>query len=82
MFPDGKYVWPDLEYCTTTFHIGEKIIIEDEPTIYVITDIQNQFRRKKNGIEMILRNIILAPINPSDSKENICVQMKASRQTQ
>lgn len=64
-FPDGKVQhWINISYCEAQFNIGEKIIIEDDPQIYLIADIQNQFRvMEKNDagteFKMIMRNIIL-----------------------
>jgi len=61
-FDDGH--WLDTSYCDTQFNVGEKIIIEGEPQIFVVVDVQNQFRRMDRNeagqaLKMIMRNVIL-----------------------
>ena len=60
-FPDGttNHII-DLSYCESQFNIGEKIVIEDDPQVYIITDVQNQFRKSSSVLKMILRNVFLA----------------------
>jgi len=64
-FPDGRTNdWLNLSYCHAQFNIGEKIIIEDDPRIFTIVDIQNQFRQMPPNsagteLKMMMRNIIL-----------------------
>ena len=64
-FPEGcEEHWIDTSYCDAQFNIGEKIIIEGKPEVFVVVDIQNQFRLMEEdeagqAIKMIMRNIIL-----------------------
>jgi len=65
-FPEGTNDehWIDTSYCDAQFNIGEKIIIEGEPQVFVVVDIQNQFRRMERNeagqaLKMIMRNVIL-----------------------
>ena len=68
-FPRGfEEVWIDTSYCDAQFNIGEKIIIEGEQTYFIVTDIQNQFRRMEENeaggsLKMIMRNVILDVFN-------------------
>lgn len=70
-FPDGSTNdWVNTSYCDAQFHIGEKVVFEDESEIFVVSDIQNQFRRMPRndaGVElkMIMRNVILAKCDPA-----------------
>ncbi len=69
-FPDGRVQhWVNLTYCYAQFNLGEKIIIEGEPQVYVVTDIQNQFREMPTNeagteLKMIMRNVILEYATP------------------
>lgn len=64
-FPDGKVNYCiDMEYCFSQINIGEKIVIEDDPIVYKVSDIQNQFQSVKNDnkivLKMLIRNVILS----------------------
>jgi len=67
-FPhDEKRVWVNTSHCDAQFNIGEKIIIEGDPTIYIVRDVLNQFRimpENEAGQElmMVTRNIQIEKI--------------------
>ena len=71
-FPEGfDSGWVDTSYCDAQFNIGEKIIIEGEETYFVVTDIQNQFKRDPSAaggqaLTMIMRNVILEVYEPNE----------------
>ena len=74
-FPEGhNQVWVDTSYCDAQFNIGEKIVIEGEPTVFVVTDIQNpvfagcQTRGAGESVKMIMRNVILAAAALTDQE--------------
>ena len=64
-FPDGSQsYWVNTSYCDAQFNIGEKIVIEGDQQVFIVADIQNQFRRIPNGagveLKMMMRNVMLA----------------------
>ena len=63
-FPNGNVIPSiDMTYCFSQINIGEKIIIEGDPIVYKVSDIQNQFRNESipdwPKLKMIMRNVIL-----------------------
>lgn len=65
-FPDGSQNhWVNTSYCDAQFNIGEKVVIEGEQQVFIVADVQNQFRRIPQNdagteLKMIMRNVILA----------------------
>lgn len=72
-FPEGFGPFHlDTSYCDAQFNMGEKVIIEDEEQVFIVVDIQNQFRAMGkteggNPLKMIMRNVVLGKF-PSDGQ--------------
>ena len=58
-FKDGETFLLDLSYCSAQFNVGERVIIEGVSEIFVVDEIQNQFRKTPGGLKMIVRNVML-----------------------
>lgn len=56
--------WLDPTYSDSTFNIGEKVIIEGDPRVFIVVDVQTQLRREDRNeagqaLTIIMRNVIL-----------------------
>lgn len=72
-FPDGSQNnWVSTSYCDAQFNIGEKITFEGEQQVFIVNDIQNQFRRMPQNeagteLRMIIRNVILSKYEENET---------------